>query len=107
MATIVHPTVDTRLDKMKRALDEYEAEHAGSTASLYRHDLYSIRVRIIDPSFAALNRWERHQLIWKYIAEKVGEDPMHDLSILLLFAPHEVEDSIMNKEFDDPTPTDL
>jgi stress-induced morphogen len=107
MATITRGTSDQYLEKVKTALEAYEQQHAGAAASLYRQSPGSIRVRVIDPSFAKLSKSRRHDLVWDFISDRVDDDTIQEISILLLLTPAEETSSVMNEEFNDPIPSGL
>ncbi len=105
MATLIHPTTDQHVALFKRALDHYEKEHPGSAASLYGGGEDMVRIRIIDPAFAPLTKWQRHEALFDYLSSEVGETPIHHLGVLLLLAPHEVKNSETSRDFDLPAVT--
>jgi hypothetical protein len=88
-------------------LEEYERQNAGAAADVYRQNSASIRVRVVDPSFADEPKGDRHDRVWKFIAEHLGDEELQEISVLLLLAPGEQPSSLMNVEFDDPIPSRL
>lgn len=98
---------DTNVDAIRKALDDYEQQHQGASAALYRQNPGSIRVRIIDPRFAKMSRSARHDVTWNFLAERIGDDCMSELSLLLLLSPNEVDTSLMNAEFENPVDSHL
>ena len=100
-----------RTDKVVKAirdrLDEYLAAHPSATASLYRQNAASVRIRVIDPSFGPISLVDRHNTVWQFLADGLPEDTMSDISVLLLLAPDDTARSLMNQEFDDPIPSRL
>jgi hypothetical protein len=104
MATIVRGNrVDREVQALKGALDAYEYEHPEAQVELYRHNPASIRLRVIDRHFMGMPKSQRHAEIWEYLAKRVSDDAMAELSVVLTLAPAELETSIMNAEFDKPT----
>ena len=85
-------------------LNKYQAKHPKSKIDIYRRNAVSIRVRIIDPDFEKVDRFERHQEVWEYF-EGVPEDDQSDISMLLLLTPDEAARSAGNLEFEDPAPS--
>ena len=92
---------DSGLIAVVRALDEYLAKHAGADLVVYRHDSVSIRIRIIDPDFAPVSRIQRHQSILPYL-RKLPDELLSDVTVILLLAPNESDDSLANMEFENP-----
>jgi hypothetical protein len=74
--------------------------------SAYRYNLASVRIRVIDPAFQGKSKEERNALVRPLLAQ-LPERTRRDISVLLLLAPDEVRDSLMNAEFEDPTPSML
>jgi len=107
MATIVRGTNDAAVDSLRSALDEYEATHPGSEASLYRQSPGSIRLRIIDDRFAGVSLSRRHDELWDFLSRRVGDDTMGEVSILLAFPRSELKRSLANQDYEDPIPFDL
>jgi stress-induced morphogen len=86
-----------------KALKPYLAEHRRATVDMYRRSRFALRIRIIDPDFAGLDRVDRDELIREYI-KSVPDEVMDELSMLLLLTPDEVEQSIANFDFENPEP---
>lgn len=95
---------DEGLAAIASVLEDYGRDHAEAKATLYRHSPLSVRVRIIDPDLAEMNRAERNHLVWNYLG-RLSEDDQSDVNMLLLLAPDEVEKSFGNMEFEDPIPS--
>jgi stress-induced morphogen len=74
--------------------------------SAYRYNSASIRVRIVDESFRGKSKLERQELVLP-VLEKLPDETQSDITILLLLAPEEVDQSMMNLEFENPTPSTL
>jgi stress-induced morphogen len=107
MATIVRGNTDAPVQALKTALDAYEAEYPGSDAALYRQNPGSVRVRVIDRRFEGMTKSRRHAHVWDFLAARLPEDTMADISQLLALAPTELGQSFANLEFDDPIPSGL
>lgn len=97
---------DAALEQVKAAMEEYLTRSPGAKIQLYRQNSVSIRIRIIDPSFKGLSKGERHDLIWPLI-EKLPYELQQDISVLLLLTAEEMKESLMNIEFEDPSPSRL
>lgn len=95
--------MDETLEALVRVLERYQADHPQSQIHAYRHNAVSVRVRIVDPQFTKLGRFERYNLVWKYLGE-LPEEIQGDLSSVLLLAPNERLASPANHEFEAPTP---
>jgi hypothetical protein len=93
-------------NKIKAALAGYTARHPDAEISAYRQNNVSVRVRVIDPSFARMSKSARSKKIWPFL-EKLPDDVQDDITMLLLLTPEEVKTSFANLEFDDPTPSRL
>jgi stress-induced morphogen len=107
MATIVRGNADSEVQALKDALDAYEAEHPGAEAALYRHNPGSIRLRVIDRRFQGMTKSRRHADVWEFLALRVPEDTLADVSLVLTVVPAELKNSFANFEFEDPIPSKL
>jgi stress-induced morphogen len=107
MATIARGTTDPAVQAIKDALDAYEAAHPGAEVALYRHNPASIRVRVIDRRFEGMTRSRRHAHVWDFLAARVSEDTLAEISQVLTLPPAELKNSFANSEFEDPVPSKL
>ncbi len=73
---------------------------------VYRYSTYSIRVRLVHKCFEGKDRGDREDMVMPLL-RTLPEETQADISILLLLAPNEVNRSIMNMEFEKPTPSAL
>jgi stress-induced morphogen len=87
--------------KIRDALDEHKRAHPGAEIDIQRQNSVSIRIRITDPDFKGLDLVERDNQLWK-ILEKLPEDVLSQISLLLLFTPEERKRSLADVEFDRP-----
>ncbi|WP_165072664.1 hypothetical protein [Paludisphaera rhizosphaerae] len=94
---------DASLEAIASKLQEYQATHPLAQITIYRYSLYSIRIRIVDPSFEKLSRSERNDLIWDHLDE-LDEEVSSDVNMLLLRTPDELKTSAGNMEFEHPSP---
>lgn len=106
MAT-VRGITDAQVQALKDALDAYETEHPGAEASLYRHNPGSIRLRVIDRRFEGMTKSRRHADLWDFLAARVNQDTLADVSQVLTLAPAELKMSFANSEFEDPISSKL
>ena len=80
---------------------------------VYRYNMASIRVRVIDPRFEGRSTEARDAMV-EPILETLPERTQADIISLFTFAPSELQqdprtlkDLMMNAEFDDPSPSML
>ena len=100
MATVIKNDTDESVQALKAALDAYEAAHAGAEAALYRHNPASIRLRVIDRRFEGMTKSRRHADVWDFLAARVPDDTLADVSLVLTVAPAELGMSFANFEFE-------
>ena len=72
-------------------------------AEAYGYNSASIRVRIIDKRFAGKSRSKRENMVLP-LFDELPEETQADLMILLMLTPAEVDESLMNWEFEKPPP---
>jgi hypothetical protein len=84
----------------------YAAKHPHARVDAYRHDKYSVRLRIIDPDFRKFAWSERINLIWPMLEKELPEETLGDIWFYLFLTPEEAKRSATNMEFEDPSPTD-
>lgn len=97
---------DTQVETVRSALAEYTDSHPDAQIDVRRQNPVSIRIRIIDPSFAGMTRVDREPPVWKLL-QTLPEDVFACVTMLLLITPSEVPTSFANMEFDDPVPSRL
>ena len=109
MATVVrgNENGDEAVHALKAALDGYEQAHPGAVATLYRYNPASIRIRVLDRRFLGMSKSRRHAQMWEFLAERVPEDVMAEVSVILTLAPEEQATSMMNLEFEEPSRSEL
>jgi acid stress-induced BolA-like protein IbaG/YrbA len=102
----------------KRTAETRKVEDVLRNAGLQRVDAYrynsaSIRVRVVDERFEGVSREKRDEMVEPHLAA-LPESTQADIVTLLTFAPSEVEpgakalkESLLNLEFDDPSPSML
>ena len=104
MTTAIRGTSDDALRLFQEALRSYEERRPRAKIEMYRHNSISIRIRVIDPAFARLEKSDRHATIWKHL-ETLPEEIQTDVSMLVLLTPGEVKTSMANLEFENPSPS--
>ena len=97
---------DERLKQIAGVLEEYGATHPRAEIEAYRQNSVSVRVRIIDPTYAGKSRAQREEGLWKAL-ERLPEDVAAEISMLLLLTPDEAKRSFASVEFDDPVPSKI
>ena len=102
----IRGTSDSSLQAVKDAIEGYEKKHPGAEVVVYRQSLVSIRVRIVDPDFAGMNKGDRHNTVW-HLLDELPEDVQSQVSVLLLLAPEETKMSFANYDFEHPLPSGL
>jgi len=100
MAKILRGSQDAMVKGLKKALKAYEDQFPGSSGALYRQNRADVRVRIIDERFAGMSRWRRHNQVWKFLADIVGDDIISEVSTLILLPPTELKSSFANLDFE-------
>ena len=70
----------------------------------YRYNSASIRVRVIDKKFAGKSMLEREDRVLPLI-RTLPEETQADIVILLMLAPDDANLSLMNLEFENPSPS--
>jgi stress-induced morphogen len=106
MTIEIRGTADETIDKIIAALQTYQADHPQAKIALYRQNVVSVRVRIIDPDFVGEDKPQRSRRVWRYL-HSLAEEDQSDISMLLLLTPEETKSSFANFEFDDPIPSKL
>ncbi len=99
-------TSDGVIDSISAALKAYEADHPQAQIDVYRQNSVSVRVRIVDPDFQGQSRPHRSDKVWEYL-DTVPDEPVADISTVLLLTPDETATSFAYMEFDHPAPSDL
>lgn len=72
----------------------------------YRYNPASIRVRVVDKKFKGKSIPEREDRVLPLIRQ-LPEDIQADIMVLLMLTPDETAESLMNLEFEKPTPSML
>jgi hypothetical protein len=98
---------DPQVTRIQRFLEtEYAPQHPHAQIDVYRYNAASIRARVIDPDFTGKDLVKRNEEIWAVLTG-LPEETRAEINLLLLITPDEVKHSLMNLEFEDPTPTRL
>ena len=102
MAGKTKKSQDRYLDAVEKALGEFKAQYPEAVPESYRQNSASIRIRIISPAFFRKSKSYRHELVQGFLKNRLSEDEFQEISMLLLLAPGEESDSLLNLEFNDP-----
>jgi len=97
---------DNDMKKIQDALSEHKKAHPEAEIDIQRKNSVSIRIRITDPDFKGFDLVERDNQLWK-ILEKLPEEVLSQISLLLLFTPEEKKKSLANSEFERPVSSRL
>jgi hypothetical protein len=106
MSKAKNKTADADVQKVLKALHLYQSAHQNAEVSAYRYNQASIRIRVVDPDLKTLDRIERDEFVWKYL-EKLPENIVSQITMLVLLAPGEETKSGSNLEFNRPSPATL
>ena len=94
---------DGQVQQILDILTAYERTHPQAQIEGRRQNPVSIRLRIIDPDFQAIDRIERDPEIWELL-RKLPEEVFVNITMLLLLTPEEAAHSLASQEFDHPIP---
>jgi hypothetical protein len=100
----VDPYVRRILEALQR---EYQPAHPKARIDVYRYNSASIRIRVIDPEFRGKSLTTRDDGLWEVFNKHLPEDTLAEIGLLLLLTPEETKRSMMNQEFENPTPSRL
>lgn len=103
-STAMKPLDQHQESAINEALREFKRQHPDADIKMYRRNLHSVRIRVIHPVFRGMDRVQRDNLMWTYL-EKLPQDVLQDVSMLVLLAPEELKDSFMNFDFEHPLPS--
>jgi stress-induced morphogen len=81
----------------------YQSAHPKASITVKRSNAVCIRVRILDPDFAAIPSLKRHHVVWD-ILDELPDDTANQISLMVLLTPQEAKSSFANLEFENPAP---
>ncbi len=94
-----------------RMVEELLRNAGFETVDAYRYNPASIRVRVIDERFEGMSTENRDAMVEPYL-EQLPEHTQADIISLFTFAPSELQQTpklsrgfLMNREFEDPSPS--
>jgi acid stress-induced BolA-like protein IbaG/YrbA len=97
--------IKRRTNRKTRLIEQLLGRDFPNTTA-YQYNPASIRVRVVDERFQGQSKVKRHDMV-SPLLKQLPEDVQIDITILLLLAPEETEHSMMNLEFERPTPSVL
>jgi hypothetical protein len=92
--------------KIERIIDERYPNCPKEVPRAYRYNSASLRIRVVDERFKGLNRSQREKIVMPLI-RTLPEETQQDVMVLLILAPDELNDSLMNREYEHPSGSDL
>ena len=95
---------DPALKQVIKALEQYAEAHPKAQIEVYRHNIVSIRIRVIDSGFKGISRGQREDDLWA-ILQELPEETFADITLLIMLTPTEAKKSFASMEFDDPIPS--
>jgi hypothetical protein len=95
---------DQRLKQIIEILKDFAASHPQAEIEAYRQNSVSVRVRVIDPTFQGRSRSQREEELWAAL-DRLPEDVVAEISVLLLLTPEEAKSSFASMDFDNPIPS--
>lgn len=104
----VRGKADPAVSAVKAAVERFSKRHPDVEGVVYRYNSGAIRLRIVTRAFERMDDVARYDKVWPFL-EALDEDVVSQVSILLLLTPNEysAKQSMMNLEFDDPSPSRL
>ena len=102
--TFMKVTNETK--RIERLIDEHYPNCPKDLLRAYRYNFASIRVRVVDERFRGMNRAERDRIVSPLI-DTLPEETVQDINILLILTPDELDESLMNREYEHPERTEL
>ena len=93
-------TIEDAKRQIERSLAPYRERHPRADVQVRtRTDIGAIRVRVIDPDFAGVDRVAREPEVWGLL-QGLPDEVFSVITMLLLVTPSEAESSLSNLEFD-------
>jgi hypothetical protein len=107
------PPWETKRTAETRQVEGVLRQAGFGTVDAYRYNSASIRVRVIDPRFEGLAHERRDAMVEPHL-QQLPERTQADIMNLFTFAPSELQQApktlrefLLNKEFEDPSPSML
>jgi hypothetical protein len=113
MTQTIAPPWEGKRTQETRGVEDVLQKAGFPQSDAYRYNSASIRVRVIDGKFEGLPTEQRDALVEPYLA-KLPERTKADIISLFTFAPSELQmtpntirEFLLNREFEDPSPSML
>jgi stress-induced morphogen len=110
MTTAATPRWEDKRTSESRTVENLLGRHFHQADS-YRYNSASIRVRVIDARFEGMPREKRDAMVEQYL-DQLPLEIQQDIVTLFTFAPSELartpttfREYMLNREFDDPSPS--
>ncbi len=97
------PRRDIALDEIRKALRAFAADHKTATIESYRKGRYGILIRIVDPAWKPIPRFQRYEALWNYFSG-LADAVVSEISSAALVTPTEKKLSGCSLQFDDLRP---
>lgn len=106
-------TWESKRTQETRGIEDLLKKKGFEEADAYRYNSASIRIRVIDKRFEGMPREKRDALVEEHL-DTLPPETQRDIVTLFTFAPSELSgapktfrESMLNTEFDDPSPSML
>lgn len=106
MTNTKNSETDSQIQQILDVLEPYTGDHPSAQIAVRPQNPVSIRIRVIDPDFAGLDRADREPSFWNLL-KTLPDEVFANITMLLLLTPDEAKTSLANQEFDDPIPSRL
>jgi hypothetical protein len=93
---------DPARKQIEQALAAYAKRHNGAQFKVKRQNPVAVRIRVVDPAFGGLDWLKREERVWEDL-DKLPDGARSQFTFVLLLAPDELNDSALNREFENPT----
>ena len=108
MVVTKRPAEDRHVERILEALlHGYRPQHPKARIDVKRYNSVCVWIRVVDPDFARMDLNDRDDSVWDALEVSVSEETLAEVSWLVLLTPKERKKSLMNLEFEDPTPSVL
>jgi hypothetical protein len=104
MARTQHVRNDAARRQIQDALATYARQHQEALIAVRRQNSVSLRIRIIDPDFRGLDRLKREDFVWELL-DRLPNRIRSQITFVLLLTPEEQAESLLDQDFENPTPS--
>jgi stress-induced morphogen len=92
---------DLVVDAVRDGLESYRRLRPQAKIDIRRQNSVAIRIRVIDPTFAGMDRIERDDEIWG-VLQTLPDEVQSQITMVLLLTPEEAGESFANLDFERP-----